>query len=39
MAMGIVWVDVVEVNSSFYAIPSPHTTAAWVEHGRGGAIF
>jgi uncharacterized protein YecE (DUF72 family) len=31
--------DVVEVNSSFYAIPSLETTASWVERTPAGFLF
>src|SRR6185369_592523 len=31
--------DVVEVNSSFYAIPSVDTTASWVERTPTGFLF
>jgi uncharacterized protein YecE (DUF72 family) len=31
--------DVVEVNSSFYAIPSVDTTASWVERTPAGFLF
>jgi uncharacterized protein YecE (DUF72 family) len=31
--------DVVEVNSSFYAIPSPTTSAAWADRTPDGFLF